>query len=83
MGLKPRTYRVWQPDGTTVAEYALPGPASLAQLQGWVGGYIQMVRRDGIFFYVNEDGLRLGLKRNAMWPWFVGPVVQIEEGYRR
>lgn len=45
---------------------------SLGEMQEFVGGYIEAYKD----FYVNEDGLRLNLARNKMFPEFVGNVIQ-------
>lgn len=78
--MKPRSYKVWNPDGTSVV-YKRQGKAALEELQQWVVGYIERVKRDGVYLFVNEDGLRLKLPRNTQWPEFVGPVVEIETGF--
>lgn len=61
---------------------------TLAELQGFVGGFIELLRlADGRLMWINEDGKRLELPSNpvadhlarkagiAPWDWVVGDVL--------
>lgn len=48
---------------------------SLKQMQKFVGGYIELVNAEGQKFYCNEDGLRLELSRNKLFPILLGNII--------
>lgn len=51
----------------------------LKKLQKLVGGYIEVLYREGNRVYLgNEDGLSLGLPPNPFFPQFVGNVVCVQ-----
>lgn len=57
----------------TQVQYPLYAPPTLAQVQGWVGGYVETVGMalDGtppepVQVFVNEDGLSMGLPPNPV-----------------
>lgn len=57
---------------TVNGEVSLKDKMSLEEMQEFVGGYIELYKG----FYCNEDGLRLNLPRNTVYPEFVGNVIQ-------
>jgi hypothetical protein len=63
------TYKLIKIDGGTSYKEDM----TLEEMQDFVGGYIEHYKG----FYVNEDGLRLGLPRNEAVPVFVGNIIQI------
>lgn len=55
-------------DGTEV-ERVKP---TLEDMQKFVGGYIEVHGN----FYINEDGLVMGLEQNKAYPQFVGNIIK-------
>lgn len=82
--MNTQKYIVLRPEGTHEIK-TTDGPATLEQLQEWVGGLIQPVRvrfhdSTGTFFVealVDEEGLLKDLPRNRWFTSFVGPVVLV------
>jgi len=45
---------------------------TLKQMQKFVGGYVELVGDT----FCNEDGIRLNLRRNEVYPRFLGNIIQ-------
>lgn len=72
---KTYPYTIYRTDGE-IDNLILPKPATLTELQEWVGGYIELTYLpDGRSAVVNEEGLLLKLSQNPHFPHYVGSVV--------
>jgi hypothetical protein len=83
---KRYTYKVIPARGPDML-HTLDKKASLAQLQAWVGGYIQMIKlQPNQWVVVNEEGAINGMPVNPAMTWqggpLHGPIVLLPEGCR-